>query len=113
MRKTRYKSRESIFKRRWKKGWGGRGITVMNDMEIFELTKRNEKNGIISTRDKLGILLKIYQTNRFYHSLRSQIQRGHKLSRKQVQIIEDDFKNKIKGVEDKAEESATVDSQSK
>jgi hypothetical protein len=98
MRKTRYKSREPIFEKGWKKGWGGRGITVMNEMENFELPNRHKNDEIISTRDKLGILLKKCRSNRFYFSLRSQIQKGHNLSRKQVQIIEDDYKIKIKKV---------------
>jgi len=85
----------------------------MNEMESFKLPNDYKKGEIISTRDKLGILLKKYPANRFYFGLRSHIQKGYQLSRTQVHAIEDDYRIKIKGIVGNGEELVGADASGK
>jgi len=74
-----------------------KGIDILNDIEQLKNTTDIHNNSYtLSTREKLNKLIRKYPYIRFYKSLKSQIDKKIRLSKKQVEIINSSYLERFK-----------------
>mgnify|MGYP001186321705 CR=1 FL=1 len=72
------------------------GIDILNDIEQQKnTTDKHNKSYTLSTREKLNKLIRKYPYKRFYKSLKSQIDKKIRLSKKQVEIINTSYQERF------------------
>src|SRR5437868_5583459 len=93
MSKTVFRSNDPTVDNGWTNGGAARGTTILNKIERFrERSKSNTSEDIIPTRAKLYRLTTLLSANEIYIQLFDRIKSGYTLTRGEVRMIEDHYR---------------------